>query len=146
MKTLLMIGIALMATSAVQATPPDPVESRYLITRRAIFVVTSQDGIRYNLELEVKQPFTKAVYATFEFENPADPATPFVAKPKLLPGEQFLAAESDGFRAIHNPGAYTVKISLYEDAPRNILIGTHEQKVEFDVPKKYLRLYKIRVL
>ena len=146
MRKWVLVCLSFMAASAALATPPDPVESQYFITRRAIFAITSHDGIKYNLELEVKQPFAKPVYAIFEFENPADPAAPFLAKPKLLPGEPFLVGESEGFRAIRNPGVYTVRISFYEDAPRKILIATHEQKIEFDVPKKYLKVYKVRLL
>ncbi len=142
------VDLSRIAHGVCRATgdTPDPVESQFFITRTAIFWGTPSLGLRYELVLKVKQPFTKAVYATVEFENPSDPNAPFVAKPKLLPGEEFLNAESDTFRAIHNPGLYTIRINLYEDAPRKILIGTHEQKVAFDIPKKNFKEMKLRKL
>jgi hypothetical protein len=146
MKSLLLLCLAFVATSAESATPPDPVESQYFITRTAIFWGTASLGLRYEIVLKLKQTFAKPVYATVEFENPLDPAAPFVAKPKLLAGEELLNADSDTFKAIRNPGVYTVKISLYEDAPRKILIGTHEQKVAFDVPKKVFKEMRLRKL
>ena len=146
MRPLMRACLLSLWIATANATPPDPVESQFLVTRLALFKVTASEGVSYHAEFEVKQPFDKPVYVTVEFENPADPHAPFLAKPKLMAGEKDLFADSEGFRAIRNPGQFLIKVSLYEDAPRKVLIGTHEQKLEFDIPRKYLKQLRLKAL
>ena len=77
-------------------------------------------------------------YATFRFDNPSEPAKPFVVKagpPKRNNrGEPLLLAETPGFERVGNNRNYSCSVDLYSDAARTRKIDhlTQEFRIALD--------------
>jgi hypothetical protein len=135
----------LLLGSAV-AGPPMPVESQYLVTLSANFVIVGREGVKYDMSFGVRQPFDRPVYLTVDFEDPEDPATPLFVEMELPAGQAKVDVLSPAMKAVRNRKEYWVKVSIFEDARRKKPIGTHEQTLELKMPRGLLKALNVRLL
>jgi len=151
MERLTILAACLLLPLAGVAKPPMPAESEWLVTESALFSMLldpkGQSGtVQYALELRLRKPVTETLYVTVDFENPLDKETPLFAEFEVAPGATHVAATSEPISAIHSRRKYLVKVWIYADVKRRQLLGTHEQLVEFNMPRGLLQQYGIRVL
>lgn len=145
------LGAWFWASGSMAASPPKPVESEWLVTRTATFFIDGdargRDGrLQYVVILGLRKPVTEKLYVTVDFENPQDRESPLFAELELAPGATELEARSGFFSSIRNRHKYQVKVWIYADVKRRQLLGTHEQRVLFDMPRGLLEQVGIRLL
>jgi hypothetical protein len=146
------LGACLWAAGALAASPPEPAESEWLVTKIGIFVIQKgasrwvDSTLRYQMEFSLRRPVTETLYVTVDFENPVDQGTPLFAEFEVAPGATSVDATSESFSAIRNRHEYLVKVWIYADVKRKQLLGTHEQLVLFQMPRELLDQLGVRLL
>jgi hypothetical protein len=146
MRQILKVASILLLAAGAWAAPPKMAESRYLVTRQGTFIVVGGEGVKYDLQFGVRQPFAAPVHVTVDFENPEDTASPLFVEMELPAGQAQFDVQSPPMKAVRNREEYLVKVWIYEDALRRKLIGTHEQVMQLKLPRQLLKLLNVRLL
>lgn len=106
---------------------------------------TAEPGsVQFHLELErLKQPPAAAV-VVFEFDNPEKGARPYVVERAFVGGESSIIAKSPAYFCLVNNRLYKVVAKLYTDLSKAVLLGTHEQLLQFALPAKHWAPLKLK--
>jgi hypothetical protein len=151
LRRLTILTACVLLSASAGAKPPMPVESEWLVTVEANFPgLLDPKGLngtlQYAMKFRLRKPVTETLYVTVDFENPQDKETPLFAEFEVAPGTTEFTAESEPIHAIRARAKYLVKVWIYADVKRKQLLGTHEQPMEFNVPRQLLERYGITVL
>jgi hypothetical protein len=150
-RALVTFVALLLITAVAWPGPPKPVESEWLVTESGTFFIDGdtrgRDGaLCFHMEFRVRKPVTETLYVTVDFENPEDKDSPLFSEFEIAPGTTIFEAKSEMIHAIRNRSRYRVKVWIYADVKRKELLGTHEQLVQFDMPRELLERFGIRLL
>ena len=139
---LIAISIALFSMTAF-AAPPKPVESEYLLSTGGGFLITRGQGIFYAMNFSVIKDLPVGYKLRFSFENPRKHSPAIVETQKLeIDGTEILV-QSPYLNCIRNGKKYKVVVDIYADESEFVKLGSHSQKVEFNMPKDILRQFGI---
>jgi len=148
MKMFLTVSIVTIASIAATAIgQPKPEASEYLKTKGggAVTDTADQTGRMYlGLVLQwVKQPPTGAMVVA-EFENTENGAAPYLVEQPVNVAEATLTLRSPLYPCVLNNSHYNVTVKVFSDAAKTQQIGTHEQQIQFALPKRQLKTLKLR--
>jgi hypothetical protein len=125
-KGSLVLGIRTKKGQSLSA--PDPGKSNYLKTYEGGFVV-SEYGARYYCLWDITRERDRRVYVRMEFENPADKGRPLVEESVIDPGKKSLYVATDYVQGLALDHQYLIKVFLYKDAEKKVLIDQLDQPV-----------------
>ena len=136
---LAVLLLTLLPSAAVySASPPRPAKSEYLITTGAGFLLEKERGAYYGMNFSIRKPLPGAVYLVALFDNPEVPDTPLRTELVVPADATEIQFQSPGVHQIGNNKRYEVRLTLYLDADRTKVLGTHRQDVLFSMPPAFL--------
>ena len=139
---LIAISIAIISMSAF-AAPPKPVESEYLLSTGGGFLMTRGQGVYYAMNFSITKDLPVGYKLRFSFENPRKRTPAIVETQKLeIDGTEILV-QSPYLDCIRNRKKYKVIVDIYADESESVKLGSHSQKVEFNMPKGFLQQFGI---
>jgi hypothetical protein len=87
----------------------------------------------YALTLDLRQNIPAGAVAVAEFENPANSSKPLSATYVFKANEKRITLISPNLSCVINGRNYRILVTLYSDAKRTQILGTHEQSINFTV-------------
>jgi hypothetical protein len=136
LKKLLVLGFAAgLLQSCATSSLPDPVTSDHVATEGAGFMMSGQPRkVRYSVSYTFRDLKPGKYTAAIEFENP-DGGQPFrVTKGFTYPVKN-LVVESPPLAIIRTGQNYNVRLELHQGSASGPVVDTHDQQVNFGVPK-----------
>jgi hypothetical protein len=146
--------LSLAAPSWAQSAP-DPVSSAYFTTfggGMAFLPETKPPTPIYTLSLDVKKSIPAGAVAVAEFENPATSGNPtsntavfkaVSATYVFKPNEKRIRFISPKLSCVSNGRNYQTLVTLYSNAKRTRILGTHAQVINFTMTPAQLEEYNI---
>lgn len=129
---------ALFATLCLAASPQKPAKTKYLLTTVAGFTMSEENGAKYSMAYEVREPLPAQVFVVAVFENPEDPKEPLSKEFEVPADAKSIKVESPDIHSIRNDTLYKVSLSLYLDPDHKSRLARHDQKVLFKTGKEML--------
>ncbi len=140
---LIVISIALISLNAF-AAPPKPVESEYLLSTGGGFLISKERGVFYAMNFSIIKDLPVGYKLRFSFENPKKRSPATVEIQKLEINSAKIVVQSASLDCIRNRKKYKVTVDIYTDESESVKLGSHSQKVEFNMPKDFLRQFGIK--
>jgi hypothetical protein len=132
----MLSSLLLLAAPSWAQSRPDPVNSAYFTTFGGGMIFrteTKPPTPGYSLTLDLRQSIPAGAVAVFEFENPANSSKPVSATYVFKANEKRITVLSPNLSCVTNGRNYRILVTLYSDAQRTRVLGTHEQAVNFTV-------------
>jgi hypothetical protein len=151
----ILSSLVLLAAPSWAQSQPNPVSSAYFTTFGGgmIFLPeTDPPTPAYTLSLDVKQPIPAGAVAIAEFENPATSSKPgsstsvfktVSATHIFKANEQRIRFISPKLGCVTNGRNYLILVTLYSNAQRTRILGTHAQAINFTMSPAQLERYNI---
>jgi hypothetical protein len=142
-----ILSVLLLASPSLAQSPPDPTESKYFTTFGggiALDPGTQPLKIFYALTLQLRQNIPSGAVAVADFENPENAGKPLQATHVFTTPKNRITLLSPNLSCVTNGRNYRVLVTLYTDAKRTRILGTHEQFVNFRLPPAQLQQLNIR--
>jgi hypothetical protein len=146
-----LLGSLLLAAQTLAQTKPEPTQSQYFNTFGGgiALVPTSQSTTtsyapRYVLILELRQNIPLGAVAVATFENPINPNQPIstaytFTSNVFSTNEKRITLGSPSLNCVTNGRNYRTRVTLYADAKKSRVLGTHEQVVNFTVTPEQIQ-------
>jgi hypothetical protein len=150
-----LASLLLLAAPSLAQSRPDPTSSAYFTTfggGMAFFPETNPPTPAYTLSLDVKQPIPAGAVAVAEFENPATSSNPVPdvyvfqavsATHVFKANEKRIRFISPKLNCVTNGRNYQIVVTLYSNAKRTRILGTHVQAINFTMTPAQLEQYNI---
>ncbi len=136
------LAIASMFTSTALMAAPDAAESEYFTTVFAGFMMDKGQP-SYQLAFDLNKPLPENARIEVELENPVK-GHPVIKTAKVLTiTDEDVKVSSYKLECIRNHRSYTATIKLFGGDESTTPLSAHTQKVEFSMPKKYAKAYKV---
>ena len=143
---LLAIALSFCCRSALPQAMPDNSGSEYFQTIRCGALIDSKvqpAGIALYLDLKVKKPLPAKSVVVAEFENPLRRSAPFQVVSNPVSGKQEIALSSQGIACLTAGKYYRSIVTLFSDASRSKVLGTHVQIIAVSVPQSTLGTFNV---
>jgi hypothetical protein len=132
--SVMLSSLLLLAAPSWAQSRPDPTNSAYFTTFGGGMIFrteTKPPTPGYSLLLDVKQNIPAGAVAVAEFENPANSSKPVSATYIFKANEKRIGIISPNLSCVTNGRNYRILVTLYSDAKRTRILGTHEQLINF---------------
>jgi hypothetical protein len=142
-----ILSFLLLASPSLAQLPTDPTESKYFTTSNGGIILdpnTQPIKISYVLALQLRQNIPSGAVAVADFENPENTNKPLQATHVFTTPKDSITLFSPNLSCITNGRNYRVLITLYTDAKRTRILGTHEQFINFTLPPAQLQQLNVR--
>ena len=117
------------------AAPPKPEESEYLKTTGGGFLLEEGKPV-YAMNFQITKQLPRNAELRFNFENPKKGAPDISETKNLEVSETEISVQSLPLECIRNNKVYLVTIEIRADSAESELLSTHQQKIEFRMPKQ----------
>ena len=138
----------LFVVAACATSPPSAISSDLLVTKAGGFLVDVQNGkspgVKYSMIYSIKRSLETKHFAVFKFENLDPSGAPVVIEQEIQPNDKEIGIQSPIFPGVKNNKTYRVVATLYSDATKTKMIGTHVQDVLFRMPATVLEQFGVR--
>jgi hypothetical protein len=153
--SVILTSLVLLAAPSLAQSQPDPTSSPYFTTSGGgmIFLPeTDPPTPAYTLSLDIKRPISAGAVAVAEFENPSTSSNPtsntavfkvVSATHVFKPNEKRISFISPKLRCVNNGQNYRILVTLYSNAKRTQVLGTHLQAINFTMTPAQLAQYNI---
>jgi hypothetical protein len=145
--SIVFLTLLLLADPNLAKASPEPTQSKYFDTFGGGIVLNpSTQPVKINcaLTLQLRQNIPSGAVAVADFENPANIDKPLHATHNFTSAENRITLISPNMSCVTNGQNYRVLVTLYTDAKRTKVLGTHEQLIDFTVPPDQLQQLNIR--
>jgi hypothetical protein len=135
-KPLLLCLAAGVLQSCVSSTLPDPVTTDHVATGGAGFMMHGQPRkVHYSVSYTFRDLEPGAYTAVAEFENPDNANSPIRMTKRFTHPGKGLSLESPPLASIRTGRNYNVRLVIHHGGASGPVVDTHEQQVNFGVPK-----------
>jgi hypothetical protein len=127
-------SLLLLAAPSWAQSRPEPTRSAYFTTFGGGMIFRTETKPvtpGYALILDLRQKIPAGAVAAAEFENPANSSKPLAATHVFTANEQRITLLSPNLSCVTNSRNYRILVTLYSDAQRTRILGTHEQVINF---------------
>ena len=128
-------SLLLLAAPSLAQSRPDPTQSAYFTTFGGGMIFRTETKPvtpGYSLILDLRQNIPAGAVAVAEFENPANSSKPLFATHVFTANEKRIGILSPNLSCVTNGRNYRILVTLYNDAKRTRILGTHEQAINFN--------------
>ena len=110
-------------------TEPKPQKSEHLKTVSGGFGSTD-DGVKYVLNVAITKPFKEDMYIKAEFQNPLDLNAPFIEEGTIEAGAKSIRLVHGPVKGLKIHRSYWVKISIYPPDDKENPVDTLTQNIK----------------
>jgi hypothetical protein len=134
--SVMLSSLLLLAAPSLAQSPPEPTRSAYFTTYGGGMIFRTETKPvtpGYSLILDLSQNIPAGAVAVAEFENPANSSKPLSTTYVFKANEKRIGLLSPNLSCVTNGRNYRILVTLYSDAKRTRILGTHEQAINFTV-------------
>jgi hypothetical protein len=146
--SVMLLTLLLLANPNLAQASPEPTKSKYFETFGGGITLdprTQPVTINTVLTLQARQKIPLGAVVVADFENPANIDKPLRATHNFTSAENRITLISPNMSCVTNGQDYRVLVTLYADAKRTKILGTHEQLINFTVEPDQLQKLDIRL-
>jgi hypothetical protein len=145
--SVMTLSLLLLVDPSLAQSPPEPTQSKYFTTFGGGVLLDPKNQpvkINYGLTLQLRQNIPSGAVAIADFENPANIDKPLRATHVFTSTKNQITLISPDLSCVTNGRNYRVLVTLYSDAKRTRILGTHNQLINFTLPPAQLQQLDIR--
>jgi hypothetical protein len=146
--SVMLLTLVLLADPNLAQASPEPTKSKYFETFGGGIVLdprTQPVTISTVLTLQARQKIPLGAVVVADFENPASISKPLQTTHSVTSTKDRITLISPNMSCVTNGQDYRVLVTLYADAKRTKILGTHEQLINFTVEPDQLQKLDIRL-
>jgi hypothetical protein len=137
LKKLFLLSLATgLLQSCATSSLPDPVTTDHVSREGAGFMMHGQPRkVHYSVSYTFRDLKPGAYTAVADFENPASANSPIRVTKRFSYPTKKLELESPALASIRTGQNYNVRLEIHQGSASGPVVDTHDQQVNFGVPK-----------